>query len=492
LGVDHFFAPPKFGGQDPDQPNVIMVLFDALSAEHIGMNGYRRDTMPFLTELSKKAIIYHKHYAGGSFTSPGTATLLTGTYPWTHRVFRFNATVNPELVDHNIFNVFDSHYRVAYSHNPLVNTLFKQFENNIEHFQERQSLFLSRDNFVGRFFQRDYVIANQARREVFEGTDGNPTSIFFDFLYQFLVSVERDGLLQAFEEKFPRGLPSLEDNNYFLLEDSIDWIREVVTQTPQPFLGYFHLWPPHNPYATRFEFVDAFEGTHAFPDKQQHILATEGLTGRQMKVRRQHYDESMLYVDAEFNRLFHSLKDSGMLENTWLVLTADHGEMFERGLSGHFHRLLYEGVTHIPLMIFPPGQTERIDVHTTTSAVDVLPTLAYLSGKEVPAWTEGVVLPPFTQKLVSEPIPVYTIEAKNNPQFLAFQEGTFSMLIWPMKIIFYLGYGELEDPKTGKFEVFNLEEDPDELADIYDPKNLEQQGLIAILMSKLDEQKTFQ
>ena len=66
-------------------PNVLILLFDALSAKHISTYGYPRETMPNLTRFAQQATVYHAHYSGGNFTTPGTASLLTGTYPWSHR-----------------------------------------------------------------------------------------------------------------------------------------------------------------------------------------------------------------------------------------------------------------------------------------------------------------------------------------------------------------------------------------------------------------------
>ena len=89
------------------------------------------------------------------------------------------------------------------------------------------------------------------------------------------------------------------------------------------------------------------------------------------------------------------MEESGMLENTWLIFTSDHGEMFERGINGHMTVCQHEPVMKIPLIIFEPGQTTRRDVYTPTNSVDVLPTLLHLTGQPVPDWVEGeVYIPP--------------------------------------------------------------------------------------------------
>ena len=94
-----------------------------------------------------------------------------------------------------------------------------------------------------------------------------------------------------------------------------------------------------------------------------------------MDRNRRWYDEYILYVDSEFARLYHHLEENGILENTWLVLTADHGEMFERGITGHQAPPMFQPLVRIPLVIFAPGQESRVDIYERTNAIDVLPTL---------------------------------------------------------------------------------------------------------------------
>ena len=60
--------------------NIIVIVFDAFSAYNIPVHGYERLTTPNIARLSKRAIVYHNHFAGGNFTSPGSASLLTGVF----------------------------------------------------------------------------------------------------------------------------------------------------------------------------------------------------------------------------------------------------------------------------------------------------------------------------------------------------------------------------------------------------------------------------
>ena len=67
-------SPPASGD---GRQNVLIVVFDACRY-HLALHGYPRETMPNLNRHLDRAIVYHRHYAPADFTTPGTASLLTG------------------------------------------------------------------------------------------------------------------------------------------------------------------------------------------------------------------------------------------------------------------------------------------------------------------------------------------------------------------------------------------------------------------------------
>src|SRR5688500_18581617 len=86
--------------------NVLVVIFDALSAYDVSSYGYERQTTPNIDRLAKRAIVYHNHFAAGNFTTPGTASLLTGVLPWTHRALNLNGKLVERYVAKNVFSAF--------------------------------------------------------------------------------------------------------------------------------------------------------------------------------------------------------------------------------------------------------------------------------------------------------------------------------------------------------------------------------------------------
>ena len=482
-----FFDQLRLASRDPNAQNVLVILFDALSAKNISLYGYPRETMPKLAKLAEQAIVYHNHYAGGGYTTPATASLLTGTLPWTHRAFNPHATVAPEFEQRNLFSEFGRHgyYRVGYTHNILADVFIKQFSGNMEKPLSRQDLFLN-DYWVSDLFENDYDTALLAvLRSIEDNKDGVTSGFFLPQLWDRFLSRQRTENAEAFKKLFPLGLPNVKAND-FLLETAVDWLNEQVPAWPQPFLGYFHFLPPHDPYKTRRDFFHTFANDGWEPvEKPEHPFTMGEKRNKNLR-ERINYDEFILYVDSEFRRLYRLLKKAGILENTWLVFTSDHGEMFERGIWGHTHVTLLEPRAHIPLLIFPPGGTQRVDVYDTTSAVDVLPTLMHLTGHPLPDWGEGLVLPPFNASGEHADRAVFSMESDENEKYGEFTVGTFMIIRDGVKLIYYFGYPSQPDNKP-YYEMYDLKDDPEELNNLYAEESSLARRLREELHAKLRE-----
>lgn len=458
------------------QKNVIVVVFDAFSAYNISLYGYKRETTPNLAKIAKRAIVYHNHFAGSNFTTSGTASLLTGTLPWTHRALLPNGMVAKPFVTRNFFHAFPNYYRVAYTHNSWAYTLLKQFHDQMDQLVPREKLLLgSYNGLIETLFKNDEDIASVSWARTMKIQDGGYAySLFLSNLYKVL----EEGKVANLKPMFPRGLPTSQTDIGFLLEDAVDWLGNLVTDIPQPFFGYFHFLPPHFPYNTSLEFYNRFDGDGYKPlSKPVDIFATRMINADALKYRRE-YDEFILYVDKEFGRFFNALEASGLLENSWVVLTSDHGEMFERGLIGHMDTL-YQPVIRVPLLIFEPGRKDGIDIHTPTSAIDLLPTLTHMTGQTMPDWAEGVILPPF---LDTNPDPnrnVYVVSADKNDPKAALTQASTTLIKGRYKLLYYFGYPDFGVNELVK--LYDIESDPDELVDLY----ASQQGIVAELLSEL-------
>ena len=463
------------------KPNILILVFDAWSAANTSLYGYPRRTTPNLDKLAEKAIVYHNHYAGGHFTSPGTASLLTGTTPWTHQAFDFNAPVLDALSRKSIFNAVPDYHRFAYTHNPLVNTLLQQFMVDIDTLKPLEDLYLKDTLSLLRLFKNDVEIGTISQnRSLNQGDDGLSYSLYLSRLYEYFSQKKMENL----RAKLPRGITNYGDYNFFILEDAIDWLSKTIKTSPSPFLGYHHFYPPHDPYYTRVEFLDAFATDSYRPfSKEAHFLQNK--PRQVVKEQQRWYDEFILYVDSEIARLFSNLEKNGILENTWVFLTTDHGEMFERNILGHSAPVYYQPMIRIPLLVFLPCGS-RIDIHENTSAIDLLPTISQIAGCQIPGWTEGLVLPPFnkTDPLDDRDITSVQVESLNSDGVV--EEATVLLIRGRYKLIWYLGYDQLA-PNREFIELYDLKADPEELDNLYPKRSDLVNDLIPVLESKISD-----
>jgi arylsulfatase A-like enzyme len=458
---------PPHAAANEEQPNLLVLLFDAFSAKHASLYGYPRQTTPQMERFAQHATVYHAHYTGGSFTNPGTASLLTGTYPWTHRSMHLYSPMLAPQAKKNVYHALgDDYYSVSYSHNLIATNLLYQCLPDMDDLKMPRELCLVDGQWSDKLFSNDFDIAVWRERNFRGGgaLSTYATSIFYYLFHKEQWINQRKKLEAQYEDRFPRGLPRLNDQ-IFILEDAIDWLRDHLPQLPQPFIVYFHFLPPHPPHCPSREFVDLFQNDGwILPKKPDHPYSMD-YSIEDLRTNAAEYDEYIAYSDAEFGRLVDHIQQSTLKDNTYLLLTSDHGEMFERGIWGHWTETLYEELTRIPLIIHAPGQQERRDVHTPTSAVDVLPTLLHFAGRPIPDWCEGRVLPPYQtpDEATDAERSVFVVDGKFNAKRGPLQIGTVAMIKGPYKLIHYFGYKNIPQP----YEMYNLQKDPEELNDIY-------------------------
>jgi arylsulfatase A-like enzyme len=486
--VSGFAAPLPTAGTPGEHrpPSFIILVFDALSARNMSLYGYPRGTTPNIDRFSERAVVYHRNYAAGNFTTPGTASILTGTYPWSHRALHTFGGILQEFASRNMFAASSGLTRVAFSHNDLATLLLNQFHAELEMLVKPADLSLFYEKILPDGpFRADHNAAFLAERAMLRGQTGHrlPSNLLLSILQAVWLEQSRSALEGEFGEEFPRGLPR--EPGYraiFLLEEAIDWIRDFVNQASQPFLAYFHLYPPHRPYSPRAEFVGRFDGGWEPPQKPNHFFS-EGHTPQELAQLRREYDEYVAYADSEFGRLMSELDRSGNMQQTYLILTSDHGEMFERGIYEHITETLFEPILHVPLIISRPGKEARLDVHVPTSSVDLLPSLLRILGREIPAWCEGIALPGLVGEAGDGQRVIFAVEAKTNPARAPLRTCTIAMIKGTYKLTYYRGY----EGYSEQFELYDVVADPEELNNIYDPDRSLCAGLRDELLGRLEQ-----
>ena len=183
------------------------------------------------------------------------------------------------------------------------------------------------------------------------------------------------GFAQGFDDYFDQMGPARNGNRWAVerrgdqvVADADAWFAGKK-DSGKPFFAWVHLFDVHHPYV---------------PPEPYRTKYASNL-----------YQGEVAWTDSVVGRLLDGLKSRGQLNNTWVVLLADHGE----GLGSHGEALhgvlLYDATTRIPMVIQPPqGVSVRSEVDVPVSSVDVTPTILGLLGLQVPAGLDGVNLAP--------------------------------------------------------------------------------------------------
>ena len=183
------------------------------------------------------------------------------------------------------------------------------------------------------------------------------------------------GFDQGFDAYFDEMGPSDQDNRWrverrgdAVISDALGWF-EQRGEDASPWFAWVHLFDVHHPYAAPDEFQAKFPGLP--------------------------YQAEVAWTDHLVHTMLAQLEADGRLENTWVIVLADHGE----GLGAHgetFHgTLLYDPTTRIPLIIRPPGGlAEGRVVDVPVSLVDIVPTVLGATGAPSTGVLDGESLLP--------------------------------------------------------------------------------------------------
>ncbi len=322
--------PVEVAAVNTGPPNVIWILMDTLRAENLSAYGYERPTSPNIDALGARGVLFENHFSQGLWTMISVPTLLTGRY------FPVNIVEN-----------FD--YRVINRYPPIrqrsAPQIFKQNGYKTAMFTAHR-LLVSESSRLGKAFDEAFPILNASGQK--------PHGTFADVIDQFSTwhNPEEGKPFFAYFHLMDNHFPHMPVGKY------AQWLRDDYT--PEVF-------GPAGPIDTDQNFSEA---------DIQHMA---GL-----------YDGDILFVDDQLERLQAYLKRQGILDNTIIVITSDHGDLLgEDGRSWGHDGFSHDQIMHVPWIMAGPGIPKGVRVNNLTENVDVLPTLIEVLGLSTDADFDG-------------------------------------------------------------------------------------------------------
>ena len=332
--------------------NVVWILLDASRAENFSANGYHRKTTPNMDAVAKRGATFLSHYAQTNNTLRSVPSYMTGRY--------------------FAVSCLTPRGRVPYvRRRPEGEVLFPR---------------IMREN--------GYHTAMFSAHLSFVHTGSELWRSFDESL-----AVSKGGS--------PGPLPAFSDIN----REVLPWLDHHASE---PFFLYIHSVDTHFPHVLEPPYdrwIDTgFDRSHLHTGLSgQTIERKDGkpYSHADKAYMRALYDGSLAYTDAYVGALLDRLESLGVLDETIVVISSDHGEALgEDGRTMEHSRAgISDAVLRVPFIIAGPGIPRRGGIKNLTANVDIVPTLVEVLGLDTTAEMHGRSLLPLLERREREPHP---------------------------------------------------------------------------------------
>ena len=419
--------------------NIILFSLDTLRASSLSCYGNTNLTTPHLDALTSDATLFESCISPHIPTHPAHTTMFTGKDVLTHQIITQGGRLN---LSENIKTIPELLSKAGY-------------------------FTVAADN-LGRWFQRGFP-ENQYRG------------------YQWETSY--------------RNARKAEAVNQTAIE-----VLELAQSQDKPWFAFLHYWDPHTPYLPPLPFermfysgdecdpnnrsMDAVYACEPFTDYFRQWMCKpdpddpENISKKRLWTDRRYvnslYDASIAYMDASLSQLFQYLRDCGLMEETLLIITADHGEELDEHKLWYDHHGLYQTNCHIPLILHCPAvipKEQRLD--GLVSLKDIAPTVLDYAGQHALAERENMEGTSL-RTLVEDGKDDGSSDAIYLTECGWMKKRAWQTKKW--KLIVETG-GTPDVYNTPDVELYDLEEDPDEIYNLAE----EADDIVAQLKNDMDD-----
>ena len=313
------------------QPHILLIAIDTLRADHLSCYGYRVKTSPFIDKIASEGAIFKYAYAPAIPTHPGYTTMLTGVHPLHHKIVCHAGSI---FLSKDI---------------PLVSELLKK----------KGYITAAADNLAtmkgGEWFIRgyDYYFATGGIVVISKG-----------------IKISGEIVLNKTLEFLDMWSNKLKDKKFFL---------------------FVHFWDPHAPYYPPEDLVKKiFKGDPSQGNLKEKVEKTvwgryllKGWLGKLVEkgIRNPDYiealyDAEIMYTDDKVKKIYEKLEELGIIDDTIIIITADHGESMGEHDIFYDHHGLYEWDIRIPLIVrYPEKVPKGTKVDVFVQHTDIVPTI---------------------------------------------------------------------------------------------------------------------
>lgn len=315
-----------------DSPNVLMIVLDTVRADALALLGEEHTCTPNLAELARRGTVFEQAWSTAPWTLPSMAGMFTGRLPhqlsteWLSELDAKYPTLAEKLSEHGWHTAgFVGNTRYCSAETGLAR--------GFTHYEDYQ---FSPANFG-----------------------------FCSALGRKLLCSNLPTLWGHYDIA---GRKRADELNQSLL----NWLDE---RRDHPYFAFVNYWDAHDPYFTD----PAARPNKPASDEDTLLMRNwwwikkDSVDDRQLNLLRTAYEECLHELDHGLGNLLEELEARGELDNTLILVTADHGEHFgEHGLQLHGNSL-YEPLLHVPLIVVWPERIPAGERITTPVSLQSLP-----------------------------------------------------------------------------------------------------------------------
>lgn len=420
-----------------DRPNIWVIMADQLAPHFTGAYGHRSAKTPHLDALAKRGMRFDAAYCNSPLCAPSRFSFMSGQY-----ISRIGAYDNASEFCASVPTF--AHYLKALGYRTCLSGKMHFVGPDQKHgFEDRVTTDIYPSDFA---WTPDWEAHDQR----------------IDKWYHNMRTVQESGVAQATYQ-----IDYDDEVGFAAKRWLFDTARDKASGNDTPFALVASFIHPHDPYVARPEWWDLYEDadidlpTYVPPLAKQDALSKRVMDGieatqiplseEEIRRARRAYLANVSYFDSKIGELTQTLEDIGELDNTIIIVTADHGDMLgERGLW--YKMNFFERSARVPLVMVGPG-IRKGRAGNACSLVDILPTLLEIAGgdpEDLGEPVDGRSLMPLAR-------------GENDPIDEAIGEYCAEMTPWPVFMI-----------RRGAFKYIHCDADPPQLFDVVaDPEERE-------------------
>jgi arylsulfatase A-like enzyme len=424
------------------KPNVLLITMDTVRADHLSAYGYRLDTSPNLKELANHATVFGRAISPSDYTLPSHASIFTGKYPSWHGAY-------PMAPDH-----------------PLGQPL-PQNSTTLARIMATNGYWSA-----GVFANSGFLGVRNGMNQGFDVWANNTPVILNNQEYRFYLRNNAARLIAR--------IVDTNDFNASLMRasDVNRQVNRLLDKTKgRPFFFFVNYMDAHVPYAPPRPFSHRFAKQPLIMDSTEYADLSKAVNQQHQPLRASkrdemvaQYDSGIAYLDAEIGKLLARLRQSGLYDNTLILITSDHGDAFvDHNLLGHGVTAVYQEQVHVPLIVKYPGQHDGQRSEEWVSLVDIMPTVLDVAGLPRESGLQGQSL---RSPRDANSVPVFTEARTMDPYFQVppMRGVRRALFAGPLKLITW---------SDGSPELYDLNADPSEAHNLFRPGDPSAAALVA-------------